>query len=115
MEMIYNFGKKYSPSFYDEIACSGSTYNNQIVGFPYARYILPLIEELKKLNYRDFLILLIERCQIIESHTKSTASQLLDEIDKINSPLTVSNNYQLGIFNNKIKLVAENLSSYDSR
>lgn len=110
MEMIYNLGKKYSPSFYDEIVCNSSTYNNQIVGFPYARYVLPLIDELKNLNYREFLIVLIERYQLIESHTKSTAAELLDDIDKKNSPYVASSNYHMGIFNDKINKVIEKLT-----
>lgn len=80
MNLIYNLGKKYSFSFYDEIVCDASTYNNEFHGFPYARFARPLRSELKKLDYLNFIRLLIERCLLLKNFKYSSGNFLLTEI-----------------------------------
>jgi hypothetical protein len=110
MKLIYNLGRRYSTSLYDDIVYDKSTFSNGFHCFPNARYTHPLTEELKKLDYTEFIRLLIERCFLIERFNSSSARQLLLEIEK-NKMYTVLEIGDLkpSIFESIIKNVVESL------
>lgn len=113
MKLIYNLGKKYSTSFYDELVCDVSTYNNEFHGFPFSRYTRHMREELIKLDYSKFVRLLIERCLSIESLKSSSAGTLLNEIElKLSkrNPILDPDKHVPGIFENTLDNVVKSLN-----
>jgi hypothetical protein len=84
MKLIYDIGKKYSHSLYDELLYDSSTINNEYCGFPYARFYNPFRAELKKLEYSYFIRLLLERFLLLKNIGYSSHGQYLEEI-KLNN------------------------------
>lgn len=82
MEKIYNLGKTYTDSIYNEIIYDSSTYSNHIVGFPYIEYATIMKNELKNYDYRKYIKLLIERNQFVFSLKDSQAVKELNAIEK---------------------------------
>jgi hypothetical protein len=71
----------------------------------------PLRNRLKKLDYVDFVRLLIERCLLLDNFKNSSAGRQLMEIEgRKNNSILFINNYAPGIFENIINDVAQMLS-----
>jgi hypothetical protein len=112
MNSIYNLGKRYVNTFYDEIVCDTSTYSNEIYGFPSARYSRHMRKELKKLDYSKFVRLLIERCLSIESLRTSSGGMLLNEIEldlSKRNPVLNPDKHVSGIFEKTLDNVVKSL------
>ena len=82
MEKIYNLGKTYTDSFYNEFIYDFSTNSNHIVGFPVIDYASRMKEELKNFDYRKYIRLLIERIQLLLNLKFSSAVIWLNDIEK---------------------------------
>lgn len=112
MKSIYNLGKRYVNTFYDEMVCDASTYSNEFYGFPFARYTRHMREELIKLDYNKFIRLLIERCLSIESLKSSSAGILLNEIElelSKRNPILNPDKHVPGIFEKTLDNVVKSL------